>query len=64
MTKVVSDARAAIALARVTGSVTATVDGVKAERLYTSTGLRYSRAGVWLVTHPDGFQTTVFEEDL
>ena len=61
------DADAAIAHARVTGSVGCTYNGTKAERLYTSSGgigATYTRTEFWLITNPDGEQTVTHEGDL
>lgn len=61
-----SDARNAIAHARATGSVEATYNGTKAERLYAYVGAsdRFTPSGWWMVTYPDGSTGTIHEENL
>jgi hypothetical protein len=56
------DAKSAIAIARVTGSVGATCDGTQVQRLYThqgGIGGGSTPTDMWLVTYPDGTTSTV-----
>ena len=66
MSTLTSDARAAIAHARVTGSVGCTYNDTQALRLYTRTGgiVDTKATNYWLIRYPDGTEQITDGSDL